>query len=403
MREIRGLRVKFVVSNMLMVTALLCLALFAIGFFNNSRLEQRSLELLEQEAAAGSGAGTFLEGDGRIPHFSLILNRDRELIGLEGQYSFGVDDAALRRLAAESISAREDRGIMEQYQLRYLRFPTEEGYRIMYVDTSIGSEFTAGMWRSLFLTGGAVWLCFLGVSLLLSKWAVSPVEKALQREKQFIADSSHELKTPLTVIMANGELLSGEDKTPEEARRWTANILQEAVGMKKLVEELLELARSEAPLSAEKKSRVNLSDLVIESVLSFEAVFFQNGRELLSDVEEGIFVRGAETELRRLICILLDNAEKYSEEGGSARVELRSSGRRVCLTVSNTGEPIPEDRMKELFERFYRGDAARSDQKGYGLGLSIAKNIAERNRVRIHGESGEGENRFILEFRAEKN
>ena len=120
-------------------------------------------------------------------------------------------------------------------------------------------------------------------------------------------------------------------------------------------------------------------------------------------MEEGIFVRGAETELRRLICILLDNAEKYSEEGGSARVELRSSGRRVCLTVSNTGEPIPEDRMKELFERFYRGDAARSDQKGYGLGLSIAKNIAERNRVRIHGESGEGENRFILEFRAEKN
>ena len=170
--------------------------------------------------------------------------------------------------------------------------------------------------------------------------------------------------------------------------------------MRRLVEEMLLLARSEAGGNDRLKGTCDLSDVVIESVLSFEAVFYQGNKELRSDVEEGIRIRGDGGQLRQLMKIFLDNAEKYSPEGGRATVRLaRGNGRRARLTVANTGEPIPEEKRKEIFERFYRSDGSRSDKKGYGLGLAIAKSIVERHRGAVWAESSDGENRFIVEFR----
>ena len=170
--------------------------------------------------------------------------------------------------------------------------------------------------------------------------------------------------------------------------------------MKTLVEEMLALARSEAERENIVLTECCFSDVVIESVLSFEAVFYQENKELRSDVEEGISLQGNEKQLKQLLKILLDNAEKYSPEGGRAVVQLkRVNGRRARLTVSNTGEAISREKQQEIFERFYRADLSRSDRKGYGLGLAIAKNIVELHRGKIRVESSEGENRFIVELR----
>ena len=382
MKELRQLRIKFVLSNMAIVTVLLCLGLFAVGIFNRAGLEREAERYLQESMEPGTAAELFFGGEGaRIPHFTLVLNGDREIVGIEGQYRFQMDDALLRRLAAESLSAEGDSGRMEHYQLRYLRFPQEEGYRISYVDTSIGDSYAADMWRTLIMTGCFIWLGLFGVSLLLSRWAVNPVERSMQREKLFLADASHELKTPLTVIMANAELLGqNHEADPGDKHRWTSNILQEAEGMKGLLEEMLELSRSEARESLMEKKQLCLSDLVIESVLSFEAVFYQEGKELLSDVEEEIGCLGSEEELRRLTCILLDNAEKYTPEGGKARVSLQRAGSRIRLTVSNTGDPIPPEERKKLFQRFYRADPARSGRKSGSIfkSVKITSNSAPR-------------------------
>ncbi len=402
MKELKRLRIKFVASNMVMVTLVIGLAFLAVGYFTQYRINADNERMLWEAAAAEQPPAPFAEEDYvRVPYFILVTDGDDQIIRVEGRYSPGQDSETLQRLAAQSLSSAEDGGVLEMYQLRYLRRPLESGYRIAYMDTSLGDSFAQGMWRNLGITGVAVWLVLFGISCVLSKWAVYPVGQSMRREKQFVADASHELKTPLTVIMANAQLLTEQEPPADrDGARWLKNIVQEAEEMKKLVEEMLALARSEADIGKQIREKCSFSDVVIESVLSFEAVFYQGNRELISDVEEGIRIRGDEKELRRLLGILLDNADKYSPEGGRARVCLRQiPGRKVRLTVANTGAEIPKEKLEEIFERFYRSDSSRSDQKGYGLGLAIARSVVERHQGTIRAEASEGENRFIVEFK----
>ena len=402
MKELKRLRIKFVASNMAMVTLVIGLAFLAVGYFTTYRMNRDNERMLWEAAAAGQ-TPVFWGGDEvRMPYFILVTDGDNQIVHVEGQYGPGQDSEMLQRLAAQSLSSAEDGGFLEMYQLRYLRRPLGSGYRIAYMDTSLGDSFAEGMWRNLGIIGVAVWVMLFGISCVLSKWAVYPVGQSMRREKQFVADASHELKTPLTVIMANAQLLTDQEPSADgDGARWLKNIVQEAEEMKKLVEEMLALARSEADMGKRVREKCNFSDVVIESVLSFEAVFYQGNRELQSDVEEDICIRGDEKELRQMMRILLDNAEKYSPEGGRTRVCLkRMPGRKVQLIVENTGEEIPGEGLEEIFERFYRSDESRSDRKGYGLGLAIAKSVAERHRGTIRAESSDGENRFIVEFRA---
>ncbi len=429
MKELKSLRIKFVISNMLMVTLVIGLAFLAVGLFTKNSMERRSEQALG-EAALMEGNGFLaypaLGGQVRFPYFILITDGQDHVIRVEGQYRLGLEDEFLQYIASDSLLAQEDMGVLEHYQLKYLRRPFENGYKITYVDTSLGESFADGMWNSLAVIGLAVWLALFGVSCLLSKWAVYPVDRSLRREKQFVADASHELKTPLTVILANAQLLASAAAAPAagqeaaaaqasgqagtaaqtpallspDVRRWLTNISQEAAEMKRLVEEMLALARSEAKEGVRIRETCCLSDLVIESVLSFEAVYYQKDKELDSNVEEDLWVRGDESRLRQLLRILLDNGEKYSPPKGRTRVCLeRLNARRLRLTVSNTGPLIPENKRKEIFERFYRSEDSRSSKTGYGLGLAIAKSIVEAHRGKIYVESSGGENHFIVEMK----
>lgn len=258
-------------------------------------------------------------------------------------------------------------------------------YKIAFVsDASLTSAMRALTLTSLMVGGAALALLF-GICLFLADWALRPVKRVWNQQRQFISDASHELKTPLTVILANLSILNRHGgETVDSQHKWISSTEDEAQRMKGLVEDLLTLARLDeagqtAPMPV--MSDVDLSDAVTGELLTFEPVAFERGVELESDVAPGVTVRGDAAKLKQLTAILIDNACKYAGLGGRVDVKLARRDGRIQLSVTNTGDVIPPEQLSHVFERFYSADKARTGGKsGYGLGLAIAAGIA-----RLHG------------------
>ncbi|MDO4806259.1 MAG: HAMP domain-containing sensor histidine kinase [Coriobacteriales bacterium] len=221
------------------------------------------------------------------------------------------------------------------------------------------------------------------ISIGLSTWVLVPVEQAWEQQRRFVADASHELKTPLAVISANMQILSADTQIPTEARRWVDSTADEAEHMKGLVEELLELARTDegsmGTAGVRQQVDVDFSSMVESCALEFDAIAFERGTSLEEDIAEGVHVVGDPEWLQRLCKILIDNACKYSDGARPVRVTLVAESRHCKLMVNNSGAPIDEEDLAHLFDRFYRTDKARSRNNGaggFGLGLAIAKGIA---------------------------
>ena len=248
---------------------------------------------------------------------------------------------------------------------------------------------------SSLLIAAAALLLLLLVSVLLSFWATRPVERAWRQQRQFLSDASHELKTPLTVILSNAELLYGTGLA-EKPARWTDNIRSEARQMKSLVEEMLILAQADNAVQTAVMAELSLSDTAQDCALAFEPVAFESGKTLEYHIQEDLGVLGDGDRLRQLISILLDNAIKYGQEGGAITLTLYKTDRFARLTVSNPGEPIPAEQLPRLFERFYRADASRGEQSGFGLGLPIAQTIANEHKGLLKAESDAVSTRFIF-------
>lgn len=224
------------------------------------------------------------------------------------------------------------------------------------------------------------------------------LQQTEESRRQFVSDASHELKTPLTVIMSNAELLQNPDCEEESRGQFAGNILSMSYRMRSLVEGLLELARADNGQIKKNFAAVDYSKLVSDSLLPFEPVMYERGLILESKIEPGITMTGSEQYLRQLGDILLDNAAKYSAPGIVA-VELRRGAKGQCLlTVSNPGEPIPREDLKRIFQRFYRSDKARTGTGSFGLGLSIAESIVTEHKGRIWAESNSTGNRFCVQL-----
>ena len=241
---------------------------------------------------------------------------------------------------------------------------------------------------------------FLGLSFLLARWAVKPVETAWNQQRQFVADASHELKTPLTVILTNAELLQ-EPEYDEQARsRFVDSIMTMSHQMRGLVESLLELARVDNGGQNMVFFRLNFSELVSDALLPFEPVYFEKGLTLESNVEENLFVKGSQQHLKQVADILLDNASKYASADSTVRVILRRQGSHCLLSVASAGDAISKEDLKNIFKRFYRMDKARSMNHSYGLGLSIADSIVSKHGGKIWAESADGVNTFFVQLPA---
>ena len=228
------------------------------------------------------------------------------------------------------------------------------------------------------------------IALLLSKRIIRPLEENDRRQKQFISDASHELKTPVAVIGTNAELLEGEIGQNE----WLANIRYENERMGGLVKQLLDLSRAENTEAA--KEPVDFSRVVTGETLALDALAFDNGREFRSDIADGITLTGSRTQLTQLVSVLLDNAIRHST-GKEITVSLKRQGHHAVLEVENEGGEIPPEKQAHLFERFYRVDEARGgDEAHYGLGLAIARAVAEKHGGTIGVACAGGKVRFTV-------
>lgn len=248
---------------------------------------------------------------------------------------------------------------------------------------------------------GALVLFFI-VSLAFSRWALRPVEESWQAQKSFVADASHELKTPLTVILANNSILQKHDSdTVSSQRQWLESTEHEAKRMQGLVDDMLTLARlDEGVMPAQEKESVDLSSLVEGSILQFESLAWEKNITLSDNVEDGIGVRGFSNQLSRLVDTLLENALKYAGADHDVDISLKKNGSNAILTVSNSGTAIPAEDLPHIFDRFYRADKARthSDAAGHGLGLSIAAKITETHGGSITAASGNGRTSFVVKL-----
>ena len=399
---IRKLQIKFVIINMTMVTIMLCVMFGLVYNSTKTNLENESISMMKTIGANPFQLGRPNEQspDLRLPYFTLQLGLRGELVSTGGGYYDLSDKEFLKDLIDESVGSRRDTGIVEAHNLRFCRIATPRGTVLVFSDMSSENNTLDNLLKNSLLIGALSFLAFLVISIFLSRWAVKPVAAAWLQQKQFVADASHELKTPLTVIMTNAELLQSSEYDETERKTFSQSILLMGQQMKSLVENMLELAKSDAEQTKQKMKSVDLSKLILDTAISFEGVFIEKGLTVESSVEPGIIVRGNEQAMQQVVDILLDNAQKYSAPGGETSVRLYSSGQGKCqLKVSNPGAEIPPEDLKKIFQRFYRMDKARRRDGSFGLGLSIAESIVTQHGGRIWAESKDGTNVFIVELR----
>ncbi len=271
---------------------------------------------------------------------------------------------------------------------------------IVFADISSEVATMNNLIRNCVLIGILSFLVFLVIAIFFARWAVKPVEDAWIQQRQFVSDASHELKTPLTVILTDAEMLKSRDFDDEKKKQFASNIYTMSIQMRGLVESLLQLARVDnGAIQKVPMQLVDLSQMVSNEVLTFEVLFFEKGLTLSEDVQKDIIVKGSEQHIKQVIEILLDNAQKYSDSNGTVNVVLEKVGSHKCvLSVSDPGDPISEENLKNIFKRFYRIDEARAMNHSYGLGLSIAQNIVLNHKGKIWAESKDGINSFKVEL-----
>ena len=396
---IQRLRLKFV-SIIMGIVVFMLLVMFAMVYHGTKlNLENDSLRMMR-----GIAATTVMERrpneitkEVRLPFFTVRLGSQGGIVATGGGYYDLSDREFLEEVVQQVITSGKHSGTISEYNLRFCLLETPGSQLLVFADTSSEQATLKNLLMNCLWVGMASVLVFLGLSLYLSKWAVAPIERAWNQQKQFVADASHELKTPLTIITANAELLQQEN-SERSCGCFAETILTTSQRMRTLLEQMLELARSEGQqrLSGQ---RIDFTELVNDEVLSFEAVLYEKGHSLWAQVEKGQIVWGDGAQLRRVVTILLDNAGKYAEPGSEIRLEVAKWGKKHCrLSVENPGPPIQEEELKQIFKRFYRLDEARAQDGSYGLGLAIAQSVVQRHRGKIWAESRKGRNRFLVEL-----
>ena len=223
------------------------------------------------------------------------------------------------------------------------------------------------MFRNCLIIFLGAMVVFLGISVLLSYWVVKLVQTAWDQQKQFVADASHELKTPLSVILANAELLKQEDISRIDHNHFADNVLTTVYQMRGLVENLLEMAKADNGTMKMQFDHVNFSEIVNDALLSFQFLYEEQSLGLRSSVQKEVYLHASEQHLYQVMDVLLDNALKYSDPQGMVSVDLVKNGKNCVLSVDSPGEPISKEDLKNIFKRFYRIDKARARNGSFSI------------------------------------
>ncbi len=321
--------------------------------------------------------------------YTVAVAYDGSILEIKNEPPTVHTDDDLKSLAKDIVSGQKQSGRKDNLVF----YKTDKnGYTLVtFKDNTVLNENAVTLFRNTLLFGGVVLILFFFLAVFLARKIVAPLEESYRKQKQFVSDAGHELKTPVSVIGTNAELLAREIGD----NRWLANIQYENERMGVLVGQLLDLARAENVTPA--TERVDLSRLVAGEALPFESVAFEKGGRLNCYIENGVTVNGNAAWLKQLIAILLDNALCHGEDG-TVSLSLRKEHGHALLSVINRGDEIPSEQRDNLFERFWRVDTARSGETPhYGLGLAIAKALVSAQGGHISVYCYEG----LVEFRVQ--
>ncbi len=439
---IKELRKKFVIVTMLLF-AIVFTALFAVYcisdyYWNKYNTLYTLGEIAESDSFQETLDDSDIETSGTNPIYAVTVKSDgtvRSIQSSNGKYE-KADIAKIVR----GISAQDDDTYQWKDYLYYSVSNKDGSSYIVFQDASMQSSDIRRMFKRVFFLLGGL-LLLLGVSLYLSRFVTRPAEEMLRREKQFISDASHDLKTPVAAIRINAQVLADQesagdapviamnngqpqnaesaagntlnanggipnaeltggpgtsnrlsaDRNRESNRQLVSNILTEAERMSRLISELLSFSYIEEKTLHMDQTLFSLSEGCEEVALSMESTAFEKNISLTYDIGENINYCGDGDALRRVCAILLDNAIEHTPENGDIQMTLRKQGKHPVITVVNTGSPIPKADLPHIFERFYRVEKERNGKTGhFGLGLSIAKTIVEAHHGTITAKNDPG-------------
>lgn len=316
-------------------------------------------------------------------HFTVWFNADGEVIE-NTEFIVSITDEDAKEYATRAIEGGKDRGWISNY--RYKVYSTDEGTAAVFVD---GTMSRISLLQSLSISFAvlfAVALVILLLIILLSGRVIKPISESYAKQKQFITDANHELKTPLTLILTNLDIAESELGKNE----WLDDIRTEGERMAELVNQLVALSRMDETEQAASITELPLGKIVSETVAEFEALSLNGGKAINYEIDEELMHDGDEVLVRRLVGILMDNALKYCDDCGEIQVALKKKGRHAVLTVENSYNAVEQVELDRLFDRFYRLDKARTYTGGFGIGLSIAKSIVEKHQGQISAYAKNG-------------
>lgn len=345
---------------------------------------------LEKDGMGDDGISPETPYDTR--YFKVTVDEDGEVVSSDLDRIAAVDEDTAAEYA-ESLEGKKENASGFTGVYRYLVTENDDG-STTYIFLDCRKEILS--FRNVLLTSVTVSVLGLGAVLVLvlffSKLVFRPVEESFRKQKQFITDASHELKTPLTIIDANTEVMemvSGENQ-------WTKSTRKQVHRLTGMVQQMVTLTRLDEGRDADEMAEFSFSDALEESLAPYEAPARVSGKQLDLSIERNISYVGNERSIRQLVGILADNAVKYTPEGGTIRVELKKKGKKILLDVSNDAKDVPQGKLDVLFERFYRLDSSRNSKTGgSGIGLSIAQAVVQQHKGKITAESPDGRSLFI--------
>ena len=319
-----------------------------------------------------------------IDYFVLMADRSGKLV--DTLYGSDINSSLAQKYISSILKDGAKTGMIDTFQ--FYRMDKNNGTVLVFTDKTSELDMLGQLTKTTVLIGCISLLFIAGLVIFLSKVSIAPVKKAFDKQKQFVSDASHELKTPLTIISTNADVLSGEIGD----NRWLSYIKSQTGRMSLLVNDLLNLTRIENNSGDVTFTEFDLSHAILNTALPFECQAFEANKKFELDIQEGLTLNASERHIKQMAAIFIDNAIKHSGPNGEIKISLVRLGDKKVLSVYNTGSSIPESEREKIFERFYRSDASRARSTGgYGLGLAIAKSIIDMHKFKVNIAGADGE------------
>ena len=320
---------------------------------------------------------------GSIDFFAIMADNN-------GKYMATLNNDDIEKETAQKyisaiINRKISKGMLNNYQ--FYTTKKHNGTLMVFTDKSSEIVVLKNLKRITMIVGLISIVILSAAAYFLSKKSIAPIKTAFEKQKQFVSDASHELKTPLTVISTNADVLEGEIGE----NRWLSYIKSQTERMSILVNDLLNLTRLENNTTEFIRTDFDMSKAIENTALPFECQAFEQNKKFIIDVDDNIMVNGSERHIKQMAAIFIDNALKYSNDGGTVKVMLKKQGDKKIFSVYNTGQGIKEEDKQKIFERFFRSDESRNRSTGgYGLGLAIAKSIIDKHKFKVNVLNQEG-------------